>query len=341
MNCFADEWNCHWVLASGSLDRFWTIGQIAAAGNRQVPDLVHNTLRSALAQYEQKRIRYPWNPSSLTSEELAEWVSSFPGPRLLIVNTVQSAAVIAKTMMKLVGRDRVEHLSTALTARDRASTLTRIRQRLDDASNCDWTLVATSCVEAGVDFSFAVGFREMASLSSLLQASGRVNRNGKTKNVFMWSFSLNYTDDPLLKEHPIIKQAATVLSKEFFEKDRPILPTSVTDSIRLELARYGERQTNLLKGDDSLSFAQVEETFRVIDNRSVSVLVQTAPGEDIGIRAISREQIQMDTVQIPQYRINDWNVQPIQDELYRWTLSYDSILGYMAGVLSINDLLMY
>lgn len=281
INCFADEWNCHWVLASGSLNRFWTIGQIAAAGKRQVPDLVHNTLRSALAQYERDRIRYPWNPSSLTSKELAEWVNSFPGPRLLIVNTVQSAAVIAKTMMQLYGRNRVEHLSTALTARDRARTLARVRQRLGDHSDCDWTLVATSCIEAGVDFSFAVGFRETASLSSLLQASGRVNRNGNTKNALMWSFGLDYADDASLKEHPIIKHAATVLTKEFFEKNRPILPTSVTESIQLELARYGEHQTNLLKDDDSLSFVQVEDAFRVIDNHSVRLLLLIPIGQEL------------------------------------------------------------
>ena len=337
INCFADEWNCHWVLASGSLNRFWTIQQIAAAGIRQVPDLVHNALRSALEQYEQDRIRFLWNPSLMTSEELAQWVNSFPGPRLLIVNTVQSAAVIAKTMMEQHGCQRVEHLSTALTARDRAKTLARVRQRLQDTSDCDWTLVATSCVEAGVDFSFAVGFRETASLSSLIQASGRVNRNGKMKNALMWSFGLNYADDASLKEHPIIKHAATVLTKEFLEKDRPILPASVTDSIQLELARYGEHQTNLLKDDDSLFFTQVEDTFRVIDNHCVPALVQTALEEDVSIHAISREQMQMDTVQIPQYRIKDWNVQPIRDELYRWTLAYDGFLGYMAGVLSIDE----
>lgn len=337
INCFADEWNCHWVLASGSLNRFWTIQQIAAAGTRRVPDLVDNALRSALAQYEQNRIRYLWNPALMTSEALAQWVNSFPGPRLLIVNTVQSATVIAKTIMQLYGRNRVEHLSTALTARDRARTLARVRQRLRDPSDCDWTLVATSCVEAGVDFSFSVGFRETASLSSLLQASGRVNRNGKTKNALMWSFGLNYADDALLKEHPIIKHAATVLTKEFLEKDRPILPTSVTDSIRLELARYGEHQTNLLKDEDSLSFVKVEDTFQVIDNHSVSALVHAAPDEDTRIHEISREQVQMDTVQIPQYRIKDWNVQPIRDELYQWTLAYDGFLGYMAGVLSIDE----
>ena len=77
------------------------------------------------------------------------------------------------------------------------------------------------------------------------------------KNALMWSFSLNYADDALLKEHPILKRTATVLTKEFFEKNRPILPASVTDSIQLELARYGEHQTDLLKDDGSLSFAQV------------------------------------------------------------------------------------
>ena len=105
-----------------------------------------------------------------------EIANSFPGQRLLIVNTVQSATVIAKTIMQLYGRNRVEHLSTALTARDRARTLARVRQRLRDPSDCDWTLVATSCVEAGVDFSFSVGFRETASLSSLLQASQKRSR---------------------------------------------------------------------------------------------------------------------------------------------------------------------
>ena len=341
INCFADEWNCHWVLASGSLNRFWTIQQIAAAGIRQVPDLVHNALRSALEQYEQDRIRFLWNPSLMTSEELAQWVNSFQGPRLLIVNTVQSAAVIAKTMMEQHGCQRVEHLSTALTARDRAKTLARVRRRLQDTSDCDWTLVATSCVEAGVDFSFAVGFRETASLSSLIQASGRVNRNGKMKNALMWSFGLNYADDASLKEHPIIKHAATVLTKEFLEKDRPILPASVTDSIQLELARYGEHQTNLLKDDDSLFFTQVEDIFQVIDNHCVPALVQIALDEDVSIHAISRKQMQMDTVQIPQYRIKVWNVQPIQNDLFRWTLAYDGFLGYMAGVLSINDLLIF
>ena len=342
INCFADEWNCHWVLASGSLNRFWMIRQIAAAGTRQVPDLIHKELRSALEQYEQDRIQYPWEPSSMTSKELAQWVNSFPGPRLLIVNTVQSAAAIAKTMMELYGRKRVEHLSTALTARDRADTLAHICQRLGDTSDSDWTLVATSCVEAGVNLSFAVGFREMASLSSLLQASGRVNRNGKTKNARMYSFSLNYTADALLKKHPLIEHAAKVLIKKFFERNRPILPTSdsdsVTYSVRLELDCYGERQTDLLKDDANLSFAQVEGAFRVIESRSVSALVHAASDEDIHIHQISREQVQMDTVQIPQDRIKDWNVQPIRDELYRWTLAYDSFLGYMAGVLGISHL---
>lgn len=339
MSCFADDWNCHWVLASGSLNRFWTIPQIADAGARVVPDLVSASLRSSLALYEQNRITHVWHPEPFTSSQLAEWVFSFPGPRLVIVNTVQSAAVIADTIRKMYGRERVEHLSTSLTAHDRAATLARIRQRLDAGkADDDWILVATSCVEAGVDFSFTVGFRELASLSSLLQASGRVNRSGKTENAQMWSFCLDYADEPRLKEHPILQHAAAVLRKEFFEKGRSISPDAVTESIQLELSRYGEHHTSLLKDDANLSFAQVEEAFQVIENRSVPALVNSTHDNDFSYCNITREQIQMNTIQIPKYRIEEWYAQPLRNDLYLWTLAYDNFLGYMAGVLNKDEM---
>jgi len=80
---------------------------------------------------------------------LIQWVSGVPGPRLLILNTVQSAAAIARELGEKRSRVKVEHLSTALAPYDRKVILDRVKSRLEDPSDNDWTLVATSCVEAG------------------------------------------------------------------------------------------------------------------------------------------------------------------------------------------------
>ena len=56
------------------------------------------------------------------------------------------------------------------------------------AKDADWTLVATSCVEAGVDVSFRTGLRELASLTSLIQVGGRVNRSGEYGSADVWGF---------------------------------------------------------------------------------------------------------------------------------------------------------
>jgi len=97
----------------------------------------------------------------LTVQELIDLVKSEAGPRLVILNTVQNAAVVAKTMRES-GLD-VLHLSTALTPHDREVILEQIERRLQQKSSQDWSLVATSCVEAGVDLSFRCAFRERFS----------------------------------------------------------------------------------------------------------------------------------------------------------------------------------
>ena len=143
----------------------------------EIAELVRPDLQRELSRYESSRITFRWREKPIGRKELPKWVQEAPGPRLLILNTVQSAAVIAADMAAEFGQTHVEHLSTALTPEDRGNTIDRIRRRLADPDDADWTLVATSCVEAGVDFSFRTGFREISSLLSLLQAAGRVNRH--------------------------------------------------------------------------------------------------------------------------------------------------------------------
>ena len=65
------------------------------------------------------------------------------------------------------------HLSTLMTAEDRAKTLSAVRERLRRGERC--RVASTSLVEAGVDVDFPAVWREMAGLDSILQAAGRCN----------------------------------------------------------------------------------------------------------------------------------------------------------------------
>jgi len=94
---FAGEWGCYWVMASGSLNRFWKIKEFDEK-TPEIPEIMPETVRNRLAKYEHGRITYQFKDVPLTAEELVEWVASLPGPRIVILNTVQSAAVVAKNM---------------------------------------------------------------------------------------------------------------------------------------------------------------------------------------------------------------------------------------------------
>lgn len=335
MNVLAEEWSCEWILASGSLVQFWKLDALKEYNLPQpkVSPMVDDSVREKLMQYEQRRVTFQWKSCPISREELLNWLADEPGPRLLIVNTVQSAAVLANDLCRQFGREKVEHLSTALTPKDRDAVIKRIKIRLDDSQDTDWTLVATSCVEAGVDFSFRTGFRELSSLLSLLQASGRVNRHGYYNDAQMWSFY--FQDDTQLRANPSLKSSREAL-QSYFEKNIEISPELSTRSIRDELIRNDsciEQIRKLKKNEDSYSFQTIANDFRVIDSDTATVVIDGDLAKEIAYGHGEWRQVQRLSVAIRRNRLKQWNVREIYPEIYQWTLRYDDFLGYMRGVL--------
>jgi CRISPR/Cas system-associated endonuclease/helicase Cas3 len=237
MNVFADEWSCYWVLASGSLCRFWEIAEISQNRTRSVPELVSNELRMRLQVYERDRVTYKCDLIPKSIDEFIKWINTFTGPRLVVLNTVQSAAVLAEAYRIRFGRSCVEHLSTALTPCDRETTLLKVKRRLENKKcDADWVLFATSCAEAGVNLSFRNGFRELGSLVSLLQMGGRVNREGEERVAEVWTFILK--EDKRLKQNSDLKNAARVL-RSYFENGEEIIPSLSTQSIFRLISEIG------------------------------------------------------------------------------------------------------
>ncbi|MHB8062344.1 MAG: CRISPR-associated helicase/endonuclease Cas3 [Ruminiclostridium sp.] len=336
MRVLSDEWNCYWVLASGSMCRFWTIKDIAEKSDVLcVPEMVSPGIRNKLAAYEANRITYRYDPIPKSTDDLASWVVSFPGPRLVIMNTVQSAAVLADCIFQKYGRLKVEHLSTSLTPTDRETTLKCVKDRLNNKSDADWTLVATSCVEAGIDFSFKIGFHELSSLSSLLQAAGRVNREGNDDKAEMWTFRI--AEDGMMKTNPGLKQAGEVL-KDYFEENVHISPQLTTTSISDEIALYGlhGKPYELIKNEALQNFQSVERDFKVIDSDTKLAVVDAEIASQLRYGKINWKELQKVSVQIAKYKLYEMKAPLIVDNIYYWDSGYDSFLGYMSGIIQLK-----
>jgi CRISPR-associated endonuclease/helicase Cas3 len=346
----SQDWGCHFVFASGSLIEFWNIRKIVGSKTSDLPAIDTDVIAQANS-VEKQRVKYSMLPEALSRQSLVHAVQHSAKPALVILNTVQSAAVIASELRE-TGED-VLHISTALCPSDRESILRKIKQRLsaetrirrqnraskeDLQDSRNWILVSTSCMEAGVDLSFRTAFREAASTASAIQVGGRVNRHSERELGEVIVFRL--IKDGLINEHPDFKIASVILAKAFASGDFDGLSPSeiATKAMKEELKQLGQ------SGGESLQAAEEERDYplvsklgRVIDSdtRTVVVSPEMVQRLDGGERPSFRD-LQSASVQLWSRKIADLGLdtaKPFSD-VYVWRGPYDpTFLGIMKGML--------
>ncbi|MCY0850242.1 CRISPR-associated helicase Cas3' [Sulfuracidifex metallicus] len=161
---------------------------------------------------EPNRVRVEFRENFVTPEEIAEEVFQISAstPVMVELNTIASAERVAKRLSELqrgvsneieenkkgkksrkeeekeenVKEEQEERnerkiifLSTHVTPWDRAQRIKEVKEMLDRREK--FILVTTQVVEAGVDVSFPIVYRDFGPLDSVIQASGRCNRNGE------------------------------------------------------------------------------------------------------------------------------------------------------------------
>jgi CRISPR-associated endonuclease/helicase Cas3 len=329
------------VLASGSLAKFWENRDFVVPPE-SIPDLLTPEIRARLATVEEQRIQILPHPQPLTCKTLSDFVAGKTGPRLVILNTVQSAAVLADHLHRK--KLDVVHLSTALAPDDRDKVVKRVTERLKDTVSTDWTLVATSCVECGVDFSFRTAIRESCSVASLIQTSGRVNRNGVWTAAEVWDVRLT---DSMFNEHPGFRYSREVLKKMLGQNELGgSASVAVTEALRRELILKDVRsEADKLRGlEANEEWADVGRLYRVIDSDTETVVVdpelvkRITAGERVEWRELVRGSVQIwrkKVMDLGIRRLDREGAAPCND-LFYWTGPYDrEFLGYMAGVLPL------
>lgn len=183
------------------------------------------------------------------------------------------------------------HLSTLMYPRHRKRLLRVIRERLKRGQTC--RLVATSLVEAGVDFDFESVFRELAGIDSVIQAAGRCNREGRRlrDECHTMVFSLAEEEDihiPQQLKLPIsvARQIADLYEDisspeaiaEYFNRLYRFMGEGLDAKDVVEQFERGGRSF-------MFPFASVAERFHLIESNTRTILIDKEPeAEQIAAR---------------------------------------------------------
>jgi CRISPR/Cas system-associated endonuclease/helicase Cas3 len=252
---------------------------------------------------------------------------------------VHTAAAAAQTAVAKFGKENVLHLSTALTPKDREATLASVKSRLQNREDSKWCLFATSCVEAGVDLSFRTGVRECASLLSLLQLAGRVNRNSEYKEADVWTILLNSNDIGVTK-NPAFDVSSRILGN-FFNQSLTISPALCTEAMQREVRESAGVSAELVKQECIYGFDTVEKEFKVIEDQSqLAVIDKQLIQKIINYEDISWRDIQAGSVRVRDKILKNLVIMESHryPGLWLWDAEYSPFLGYMEAVLKLEKI---
>jgi CRISPR/Cas system-associated endonuclease/helicase Cas3 len=213
------------------------------------------------------RVEWPRREERISWQELAR---EFEGLRqaLCIVNLKRHARDLFHLLKPQWGGD-VFHLSTAMCPKHREAVLKDVRTRLKGGERC--ALVATQCVEAGVDLDFPSAFRALGPLDSIAQAAGRCNRNGRLEAGKLRVFVPEDAGYPM----GVYKQAADLTAALLNREEGLSIddPKCFGDYFRRLYAIASLEDRPLMEAVRARHFPDVRMHYRIIEQDTVNVLV--------------------------------------------------------------------
>lgn len=364
LKLFSEQWGCQIVFSSGSMVEYWNDDFFVGDIKKQIPDILSTGISNRVSEIEKARVSFERIEQAITKTDLIQKITNsihhLPKEKpsvLVIVNTVQSAAYFAHSLAvtcqqqekTLIHQRKVLHLSTGLAPMDRENILAEIlrRQQTSEWDNTPWFLVATSCVEAGVDIDFAVGYRERCSVSSFLQTAGRINRHGKRSSGILYDFGFIH-DEEILR-HPSFEDSSAIFNQlwDDLQSQTNSFTELTTIALRKEFSRNKQNQEfaeTLFQNELKNNFQQVDREFKVINANTATVVVNASIVEALERGYADWRLVQKHSVQLWFNKIGKLELKKIRgcenDEIYSWidSYEYDDFLGIYAGLIKPMNL---
>lgn len=224
-----------------------------------------------------RRVEPVWKLDAPTPwKTVQHWIRAEPQV-LCIVNMRKHALALART---LEGTPGLKHLSTYLCPAHRRVILKDIHAALDDGQEV--RVVATQCVEAGVDLDFPKVFRALGPLDSIAQAAGRCNRHKKRASGELRVFIAEALEGRRLYPTDAYGRAAQIALSMYrqggLDLDDPATFRRFYEWLwQYEAIDLEELQEAIRRQD----YPEVAKLYRLIPDDGVNVVVPYGVGRDL------------------------------------------------------------
>lgn len=208
-------------------------------------------------------------PVSMTDfmKQVASDIESNPEKSFLIImNTISSSQQLFRYLKDCLGNENLVYLSTMVFPKERLNRITEIREDTKRK-----IIVSTQLVEAGVDLDVDVVYRDFGPLDSVVQASGRCNRNFNEKRGLVKLFRIQderrfyysyiYGGNSMLIDKTLqVLENKTVIPEHEFRG----VVENYYHLVKQSMSNDDARQ--LLEKIARLEFEEIQRRFKLIDD---------------------------------------------------------------------------
>ena len=192
----------------------------------------------------------------------------------VIVNTKSTAVELYKYLREEIEEESLFYISSNLCPAHRSDVIQQIKQRQKNKEKC--IVISTQCIEAGVDISFDIMYRELAPLPAIIQSAGRVNRNGNNENN--GNLILFKTDKIERQKYPTedygnqAKQAETLFSKHSYKLDLQNTDI-INEYYELLSKQHTGSNDELQKAITNSDYEKIEEEYKLIKKENMIKII--------------------------------------------------------------------
>ena len=181
---------------------------------------------------------------------------------LIELNTISNANTVFRSIIENnIDSDNLFFLSSQVIPKHRGPRIDQIKNRRRPIM-----LVSTQVIEAGVDLDFDIVIRDIGPIDSIVQSSGRCNRNGKRKATDSPFFIYRIVDD---NNNDIAKR---IYGRVSIEIANALLNTNsdILDLVRsyyeeVQRRRSSQSSHEINTAISELDYEKVEQSFKLID----------------------------------------------------------------------------